>query len=376
MLTERNYQFKQRFLAGLMTLAGSSLLTTQVHAQALWQRIAAAQYTAENNASCQIAKPFYFEVGDRWAVRASGSYNIPDSPLPSQRLIIRATDRFNIASASKLIYAAYLAERLGDTDPSALDQSQMNFSSGYDNMTASGCPTSTVRGCLAQVGRDTGTTVGQIRDGTNNTTLNQIGRFSYNGAHMQVNADSLFTSLGTAYAVNDVTGLPILNPTKEKLGEEIGAVLGFTPGELTYDTPLLSGGARTSAGEYGSFLRRVMKGSLRMGNSGYLGWNQFCTWYGIPQYFPGFPACTTTHTGTAASPLASAYPNQPSYYAWGHWVEAGYDGAFSSPGALGFYPWITADQQFYGVVNSRDGMKKSMDCGRKIRDAYQFGVAQ
>ena len=42
------------------------------------------------------------------------------------------------------------------------------------------------------------------------------------------------------------------------------------------------------------------------------------------------------------------------HYSISHWIEddpATGDGAFSSPGAFGFYPWIEANKQYYGVIS-------------------------
>jgi hypothetical protein len=76
------------------------------------------------------------------------------------------------------------------------------------------------------------------------------------------------------------------------------------------------------------------------------------------------------------------------HYSIGHWVEddpqVG-DGSFSSPGAFGFYPWISADKRFYGMVarEQRHGVMSgdpgdkpgvvSVDCGREIRAAWMDG---
>jgi hypothetical protein len=63
-------------------------------------------------------------------------------------------------------------------------------------------------------------------------------------------------------------------------------------------------------------------------------------------------------------------------------------GAFSSPGAFGFYPWISADRRFYGMVarEQRHGFMSgdpsdklavaSVDCGREIRAAWMDGRAR
>jgi hypothetical protein len=69
------------------------------------------------------------------------------------------------------------------------------------------------------------------------------------------------------------------------------------------------------------------------------------------------------------------------HYSIGHWVEddpkVG-DGAFSSPGAFGFYPWIDASKTYYGVVARAEapGALESVYCGRLIRKAWVTGGAQ
>jgi len=75
------------------------------------------------------------------------------------------------------------------------------------------------------------------------------------------------------------------------------------------------------------------------------------------------------------------------HYSIGHWVEddpeAG-DGAFSSAGAFGFYPWIDSRVRWWGVLARLDlhvGTEpgpgvESMFCGRRIRAAWVSGEAQ
>jgi hypothetical protein len=72
-------------------------------------------------------------------------------------------------------------------------------------------------------------------------------------------------------------------------------------------------------------------------------------------------------------------------YSLGHWVEDDPDvgdGAFSSPGAFGFYPWIDAQKRFYGILARVDVLNagsidltkissiSSVRCGRLIRKAW------
>jgi hypothetical protein len=133
-----------------------------------------------------------------------------------------------------------------------------------------------------------------------------------------------------------------------------------------------AGGGRTTAGQYARFLRATVSGELQLG--ALLGQHKVCT---NPTVCPGGAVKTPI-------PLSEAWN-----YSFGHWVEddpqVG-DGAFSSPGAFGFYPWITADKRFYGLVarEEKRGLMTgdpsdkpaiaSVACGREIRAAWMDGT--
>jgi len=59
------------------------------------------------------------------------------------------------------------------------------------------------------------------------------------------------------------------------------------------------------------------------------------------------------------------------------------DGAFSSPGAFGFYPWIESNKRYYGVISRyatangeiQNGLASSQ-CGHALRTAWETGVQQ
>jgi hypothetical protein len=75
-------------------------------------------------------------------------------------------------------------------------------------------------------------------------------------------------------------------------------------------------------------------------------------------------------------------PDEAWHYSVGHWLEddptVG-DGAYSSAGAFGFYPWISADKSLYGVISRKDVPGSGVDsirCGRLIRKAWVTGAAQ
>ena len=85
----------------------------------------------------------------------------------------------------------------------------------------------------------------------------------------------------------------------------------------------------------------------------------------------------------AACPNATQSPVPVAWhYSIHHWMEddASGDGAFSSPGAFGFYPWISADQQWYGILarehHGLQAYKESVYCGEKLRRAWLSGVTQ
>ena len=92
---------------------------------------------------------------------------------------------------------------------------------------------------------------------------------------------------------------------------------------------------------------------------------------------------TCTNPATCPTALNTPIRNDASWhYSIGHWVEddpVSGDGAFSSAGAFGFYPWINADKNLYGVLARLDaagGGNSSALCGAAIRKAWVTGVAQ
>jgi len=294
------------------------------------QRTQAATATAVNNASCVAIKPFYWEIGDSASPMASASVNSTVSLLT-----YTAATVVNIASASKWFYGAYVVERRGAAGLSASDIKFLNFRSGYTGFT--GCSsTQTVGSCLAA------STNGVYTAATD-------GKFLYDGGHMQVHASLM--------------GLDALDNTT--LAAEIEGQLGSDV-DISYSEPQLAGGVRTNADNYARYLRKLLGGQLRMGAA--LGSN---------------PVCTNPLTCNGSA-LSTPIPTSESWqYSVGHWVEsdpAVGDGAFSSAGAFGFYPWVDADKRYYGIVARQDFARTagvaSAYCGRLLRKAWATGVAQ
>lgn len=298
------------------------------------KRSAAAKTTAERSTGqCADIQPFYWEIGNATARMGNGSVN-----RSGNATTYTAQTQMSIASASKWVYGAYVAERRNGL-LTAEDIQFLTFRSGYTNFTVSGCETDdTVASCVAR------STNGVL-------TPANIGKFSYDGAHMQKHG-----SLAAP-------GMNIGAMSNAALAAEIRRVLGADIG-LSYTQPQLAGGMRSSAADYALFLRKILAGNLRI--STLLGSSATCT----------NPATCPTAINTPVGGSVNWH------YSIGHWVEddaASGDGAFSSAGAFGFYPWINSSKSLYGVVarvSLASGGQASALCGARIRKAWETGVAQ
>jgi hypothetical protein len=294
------------------------------------QRTLAANGTAQSrNNACHTVQPFYWEIGNATGRQASASVNVADPASPRYD----AGTVIPIASASKWMFSAYVLERRNGA-PTAQDTQFLTLRSGY---TAFGnCqPTQTIDSCLAS--------------GSNGTQVPaHVDRFFYSGGHMQKHASEL--------------GLGAMN--NGGLATEMRRLLG-TDIQLSYFEPQLAFGVVSSADDYARFLRKLMRGDLRLGPL--LGTQAVCT-----------------DPATCAQALSTPVPAAEKWqYGWGHWVESDPvvgDGSFSSMGAFGFYPWIDANRQTYGIISrwsvQSGATDASVNCGRLIRKAWQTGIAQ
>lgn len=289
-------------------------------------RTAAAQSTALSASNdCAPVRPFYWEIGDGAGRRASGS---------TDGATYSASTVMNIASASKWLYAAYVAEARAGVLSAMADVPYLNFSSGYTEFSLC-LPGQTVAQCQSLPAND-----GQVPA--------DVGRFVYSGGHMQKHAVDI--GLG---------GLP-----NAGLATEIRAKLG-TDIQLSYSQPQLAGGAVSSAADYARFLRKLIRNELTL--RPLLATQKLCA----SNAACGRPGVTTP------APATEVWN-----YSLGHWVEddpvVG-DGAVSSAGAFGFYPWINKARDTYGIV-AREASAgtgfESVRCGRLIRKAWETGVAR
>ena len=309
-----------------------AVLPARCPAPGLAARRAAAATAAQSDPACAAAQPFHWSVGDAGGRLAEGSVG-SGAPL--------ADTAMAIASASKWLYAAYVAQQRGGA-PTDDDRRMLNFTSGWTGFDVC-LPGQTVAQCQAHDGLF-------IHNGGFDAA--HVGRFNYSGGHMQKHA--LLMGLGDADNV--------------VLARQVGDALGL---ELAYSQPQLAGGGVTSATQYGRFLQRLTAGRLQMA-----------------QLLQADAVCTNPETCPSAvySPVGGVYSWR---YAWGHWIEddpVSGDGAFSSAGAFGFYPWVDASRTWWGIVARRSEgelgagqnqrpARESAACGARIRTAWIQGQA-
>jgi hypothetical protein len=290
-------------------------------------QVAAATATAQSSTNdCAAIKPFYWEIGNRDGRIASGSVN-----SPAVATHYSAGTPISIASASKWIYAAYVAERNAGV-LSTSDRKYLSMRSGYVSLSACARGT-TVDGCLST------RTNGQY-------TAADDGIFKYDGGHMEKHASLL--------GLGRMNNAALADEMKSRLGAEL---------RIAYSQPQLAGGIVTSADTYAQFLRKLLDGRLRLG-----------------ALLGSEPVCTNPLTcGRNKALYAPVPPDESWHYSVGHWIEDDAevgDGAFSSPGAFGFYPWIDAGKATYGIVarSAPNGAFSSVRCGRLIRKAFSTGA--
>lgn len=295
----------------------------------------AATATAQSSSNaCSPIRPFYWEVGNATQALASGSVNATGNATT-----YTASTVMPIASASKWLYGAYVAERRGGA-LTAQDIEFLTFRSGYTSFAAIGdCfAGDTVAACVTRGDNDV-------------QTAAHVGKFFYNGGHMQKHASLAAPGM----ALGDMGSAALATELRRVLGNEIN---------LSFSQPQPAGGVRTSAGDYALFLRKLLRQELQL--SPLLGAHKVCT-----------------NPATCADALSTPMTNGLDWhYSLGHWVEDdpdASDGAFSSAGAFGFYPWVDAGKAWYGIVARSDTAgsgNESADCGALIRAAWVSGVAR
>lgn len=287
------------------------------------QRVDAVKATIARTAECKKLGDFYWEIGDKNGVLESGAVG---DKFSAQKII-------PIASASKWVFGSYVLEKNGGKELTREQIRALEMTSGYTSHKHTHCilPRTTAE-CFHHRGND-------------EFTPEHADKFFYNGGHDQ--------KLAVDMGLGDLTAKQFGEEIRQSIGRDIA---------IDFNSPQPAGGMKASPSDYGKFLRKILRGELRMHD--YLGYS---------------PVCTNPKSCQQAvySPVPADW-----HYSLNHWVEdgSGEDGAFSSPGAFGFYPWITADKQTYGILAREDRLpnaaKESVYCGVKMRRAWVAGKSQ
>jgi hypothetical protein len=329
----RKTQFKR--LPQLAIAAGA---TCFVPALAFAYNIVAATNVA-NGSQCQTSRPFYWEIG-----------GVSGAPIVSGQVggtTYSRTTVVDLASSSKWIFSTYVLQRYNGPPPGTLGQEvvdALNMKRGHTNMIDLWClGTPTVWDC------------GTIFD---NDVQNpaHVGHFYYNSGHAQMAAVSPFH-------------LNLSGKTNATLLVEINSYLGLGS-SFAYSAPAMSSGMRSNSADYATFLQKIMNGTYVMSN--YLNYQPVL----IYPCDSGITGCTPFGTVN-------------SHYSLNHLIEddgggtftaftpnttiAAGDGAYSDPGAYGYYPWISANKQYYGIVSTQGAVgnyQNTVPCGREIRKAF------
>jgi hypothetical protein len=305
----------------------------------LAERIAAVNATTTSDSLCTKLGDFYWEIGDDSGVLGSGAVGTTYTESKS----------IEIASASKFVFGAYMVQSTSGQLTTAAEQ-ELRMLSGYYGLNPGACSSSAdVTDCL------------NAGSPGPNYSFNAayVGKFYYGGAH-----DEFFAATPVASG-----GLGLGADTTADLNALILPVV-LNPG-FKYGFPEFAGGISSTPVEFAAFLQSIVANKLLLHD--FLGVNPVCT-------LPG--SCANA----VMSPIPVAW-----HYSYNHWVEddpTG-DGSFSSPGAFGFYPWITADKKLFGVLaredkagggsGDGDGAGPGYDsaaCGLKLRQAWSSGRTQ
>ena len=367
----------------------------------------AAALTAANNTLCVGSggagqgygaigiTPFWWEVGNAAGPMAAGHQEYSSKGQAA----VTANSQWAIASASKWIYGtAVVQARGGVGNLTAADLDALHMTDGYINGSDS-CPTQlltqfgarNVTTCLMQTQQNSknGQVPGQLYD---YQVAAANGVFWYNGAHEEKHGRDYFNLANS-------------NGTDPALTSTIIQAISPASG-ASYVQPLIPGGVYASSNQYAAILRGIIAVSSPLLMNGALGTNEICTSPGGDYggyTLGGTGAITDGPLGTTArvagksqnwitqgicnagySPISGN-----NAYSIAHWHEIDQtstpvgDGAYSSPGALGFYPWIDATKTYYGVISRQSTSNggggsggASMLCGRAIRKAFMTGVQQ
>lgn len=325
----------------LLSNCGASGTSADNFDLSIAQRTQAANATVQSNALCNSISAFTWQVGDGNGPLASGTGGSGTPPTADTSMLI--------ASASKWLWGAYVVQ-LRNGQLTLGDVASLTMNSGYTSLQYSNCLK------LLPILQNAETVQECFNNSGNNTHSAQYdGKFFYNGGHFQ------------KYAAVDL-GLGGDNNAalQSAIALQIGQDIPFS-----YNSPQLAGGAQTTANGYAIFLRKILNNQLKIHDL--LGSNAVCT----------NPSTCATAVYSPVNDPSSPVNTESWHYSLAHWVEddptVG-DGAYSSTGAFGFYPWIDKNKTTYGLLarysTGAQASTESLRCGRRIRKAWFSGQQQ
>lgn len=391
----------------------------------------AATWTAKYNPLCakSLLGDYYAEIDSGSAVL--WSYQVGTTVTRTGGLNNKGT--MKLASASKFIAEFVAATRDGPyTSFPASEIAQLQQMDGSNNQSDT-CPAGSalISTCLQVVNASpcspaTGLTLNGVVIASNEygaTCTGAVGLFSYGSGHFNINALQYGPSA-------------MYNASPSALATYVDGVLGITG--LTYDAGQLAGEANMSPANFATLLQNVINGTLPNAYNALSQQHTVVTNYsgnrnaqgtGEPaggvagQYYgytnsvtgevyagqtvwnpelgtPGNVTVTNTttigaagpngawllngisQTGNPSNPGGSPIPENWQYgLGWSETDPASHgDGAYSSAGSFGFYPWISHDKTLVGMLaraTSTGGVGfQSAQCGRVIRRAWTSGNGQ
>ena len=379
---------------------------------------AAATWTADNNTTCQALYPFYWEIGNVsgpmvWDGSIGGTpiTGVAANSLPA----INSTTFNQWDSSSKWFMGMYVAQlRGGDANLTAADIAALNQSDGYANSATDTCPSSdTLATCLTIVNAGVydihsapnapcGNPNPQFSNFCNQPQSYQnpadIGVFFYSGSHF-INEAENATPLSTTPPAHPLPPATLTAQIVAELTNGCACTLTLTgacvapftsgtqlpelcaqyqSGNFAYGGVNVAGQATGTAIAYRSALKGILAHQLYMYQS--LDNHLVCA-------NPGGNYTSNPPGGTSCNSPYSPITTVNQHYSIGHWVEDWYnsssnygDGAYSSPGAKGYYEWIDTTVTYYGViarVAASGGQGQITEkCGALIRNAFTCGVNQ
>lgn len=289
------------------------------------------------DSNCNSMGDFYWEIGSPTGAIASGSIGNTYS----------AGKELELASASKWLFGAYVFEK--QKGQVSVDEKQyLNMMSGYVNMQNFLCMIAkvhTVSDCFHAQPLLPG--LFKKKPGNDTQSPEDVGKYFYNGGHAQ------------ALAVQPQVGLG--NMTNEALGREMQSMLKLSQ-PIHYTFPQLAGGGSAAPAAYIEFLKNLMTDKYYLSS--------------VIQHDGG--VCANTKYCNPPTVVKSPGPGDTNWWYGNHyWIEKDPQGkveAYSSAGLYGFYPWMTADKKYYGIIARKgpiiNAAAQSVSCGRAIREKF------